>query len=147
VAIGVRIDPLLAHAFLVEFDGLVVGSFAEVTGLALETEIFPYREGGVNDHIHRLPGPVRSPGNIVLRRGVTEVQTLWHWQQDIAQGTIERRNGSIVLFDAGLPVVRWNFAGGYPARWTGPELRAATAAVALETLEIAHAGLTLAPSL
>jgi phage tail-like protein len=144
MAVGARTDPLLAHAFAVEFDGLVVGGFAEVSGLAFETEIYEYREGGLNDHMHRLPGPVRYQGNIILRRGITDAQVLWNWQYEVAQGLIQRRNGSIMLLDAGQEALRWNFTGGYPARWTGPELRANGATVALETLEIAHNGLTLA---
>lgn len=147
MAVGIRIDPFLAHTFAVEFDGLVVGGFAEVSGLGAETEVFDYREGGVNDHMHRFPGPVRYPGNIVLRRGMTDAQTLWSWQSDVAQGTIQRRNGSIVLLSGGIEALRWNFVDGYPARWTGPELRASGAAVALETLEIAHEGLSVAPEI
>jgi phage tail-like protein len=143
MALGVRSDRYLAHGFAVEFDGLVVGGFAEVSGLVVETETYDYREGGVNDRMHRLPGPVRYPSNILLRRGLTDAQELWSWQRDLAQGTIQRRDGSIVLLDAGEEAVRWNFAGGYPARWTGPELRANGATVALETLEIAHAGLSV----
>lgn len=143
MAVGVRTDPYLAHTFAVEFDGIVVGGFAEVSGLGVETEVFDYREGGLNDHMHRFPGPARYPGNIVLRRGMTDTQTLWNWQNDVAQGVIQRRDGSIVLLSAGQEALRWNFVNGYPARWTGPELRASGAAVALETLEIAHEGLTV----
>ncbi|MGZ6613086.1 MAG: phage tail protein [Solirubrobacteraceae bacterium] len=145
MAVGVRVDPFLAHAFAVEFDGLVVGGFAEVSGLVVETEVFEYREGGVNDHMHRLPGPLRHPGNILLRRGLTDVHSLWTWQYEIGQGTISRRNGSIVLLDAGVEAIRWNFTGGYPVRWSGPDLRASGGTVALETLEIAHAGLSMSP--
>lgn len=147
MAVGVRNDPFLAHTFAVEFDGLVVGGFAEVSGLVVETEVYDYREGGVNDHMHRFAGPVRSPGNIVLRRGMTELQILFAWQHEIAQGTIKRRNGSIILLSSGLEAVRWSFTGGYPVRWTGPELRASGGAVAIETLEIAHAGLSLFPGI
>jgi phage tail-like protein len=141
----VRVDPFLAHTFAVEFDGLVVGGFAEVSGLVLETEVFEYREGGVNDHMHRLPGPARYPGNILLRRGLTDIPTLWAWQRELALGTILRRDGSIVLLSGGLEAVRWSFKRGYPVRWTGPDLRASGGTVALETLEIAHDGFSLFP--
>jgi phage tail-like protein len=43
---------------------------------------------------------------------------------------------------AGQPQWRWNFRDAYPVRWSGPDLRAASAEVALETLELAHRGMT-----
>jgi phage tail-like protein len=139
---GLRRDPYGAYQFLVEIDGLIVAGFSEVSGLAVETEVLEYREGGVNDHMHRLAGPVRHPGNIVLRRGLTAATDLWSWHQDIAAGKITRRHGAIVLLNGLLPAWRWNFRDAYPARWTGPELRAGGSAVALESLEIAHEGIT-----
>jgi phage tail-like protein len=141
VALGLRVDPLLSHRFAIELDGLIVAGFSEVSGLGLELETFDYREGGVNEFLHRLPGPARAPANLTLRRGVTALDVLWRWQEDAAMGRIRRRNGAIVLLDGGLEAVRWTFVGGYPVRWTGPDLRAGDAVAALESLEIAHRGL------
>ena len=39
---------------------------------AAELEVHDYREGGVNEYVHRLPGPVRYPSNLTLRRGLTD---------------------------------------------------------------------------
>ena len=143
MALGARTDPYSAFNFLVEIDGLVVGGFSEVTGLQVEIEVHDYREGGLNDYIHRLAGPARYPTNLVLKRGVVDTDTLWSWQRDVTQGIIERRDGSIVLLDdTRQEVVRWNFTGAYPVRWNGPELRAGSSAVAIETLELAHHGLS-----
>ena len=145
MAIGDRADPYLALGFLVEIEGLVTGGFAEVTGLQSELEVQDYREGGVNGHIHRLAGPARYPSNLVLRRGLGDIDALWRWYQDVANGIVRRRNGSIVVLDAaGRERRRWNFVGAYPVRWIGPELRAGTAAVAIETLELVHRGLAAA---
>ena len=38
----------------------------------------------------------------------------------------------------------WEFRGGLAAKWTGPEFNAMTDGVVVESLEIAHQGLTLA---
>jgi phage tail-like protein len=104
-----------------------------------------YREGGVNEYLHKLAGPTRYPSNLVLKRGLTDAETLWHWQQEVMQGPISRKNGSIMLLNsAGEETWRWNFIGAYPVRWVGPELRAGTAEVAVETLELVHQGLTKA---
>jgi phage tail-like protein len=58
------------------------------------------------------------------------------------EGTVERKDGSIVLVDdTGKEKVRWNFVKGWPTKWTGPSVNAAGNEVAIETLEIAHEGL------
>lgn len=145
MAVATRTDPYLAFRFAVEIQGLVVAGFSEVTGLEWELEFKEHREGGLNDYVHKLPGRVRYPANLTLRRGLTDVDAIWGWYRDAARGQIQRRNGSIVLLDArGEERWRWNFVGAYPVRWSGPELRAATGAVAVETLELAHRGLEAA---
>ena len=144
MAIALRDDPYLAFRFLVEVEGLIVAGFSEVSGLEAEVEPFDYHEGGVNDHVHRLPGPATYP-NLVLRRGLTDFDNLWSWHQDVRRGVIRRRNGSVLLYGdlaEGQALWRWNFVGAYPVRWVGPELRADAAAVAVETLELAHRGLS-----
>ena len=145
MAVGDRNDPYLSFRFVVEIEGLVLGGFTDVSGLQIEVEVEDYREGGLNDYIHRLPGPARYPANIVLRRGLTDAAGLWQWHQEVRRGIIRRKNGSIVLLDsAGEEVWRWNFVDAYPVRWSGPELRAGTADVAVEALELAHRGIVRA---
>ena len=70
--LGIRNDPYLGFKFLVEIEGLVVGGFSEVTGLQVETEVETYREGGLNEYVHKLAGPTRYPSNLVLKHGMTE---------------------------------------------------------------------------
>lgn len=145
MAIANRTDPYHSFNFLIEIKGLVVGGFSEVTGLQMEVEIQDYREGGENGFIHKLWGPTRYTSNLVLKRGLTDMDTLWRWCHEVAQGIINRRDLSIILLDdVREEKARWNFAGAYPMRWTGPELRAGTAAVALETLELVHQGFSKA---
>jgi phage tail-like protein len=142
-ALGIRNDPYLSVNFLVEIDGLVVGGFQEVTGLQVETEVEDYREGGVNEYVHRLAGPTRYPQNLVLKKGLTDVESLWKWHQKVVRGTIRRRNGSIYLLDrAGLPAMWWNVTGAYPVKWSGPDFRAEQGAVAVEQLELVHRGIS-----
>ena len=143
--LGARLDPYLGFRFLVEIEGLIVAGFSEVSGLAAEVETFPYREGGLNDFRHELPGPASFP-RLVFRRGLTDFDNLWSWHEDVRRGTIDRRNGSIILGGESIEhgLWRWNFVGAYPARWVGPDLRAEAATVAVESLELVHQGLTKA---
>jgi phage tail-like protein len=140
--LGVRHDPYTAFNFLVEIEGLLVGGFSEVTGLQVETEIEDYREGGLNEYVHKLAGPTRYPANLSLKRGLIDLETMWEWHQDVTKGLIKRRNGTIYLLDPQrLPVMWWDFIEAYPVKWTGPELRADANAVAIETVELVHRGI------
>ncbi|MBI9044430.1 MAG: phage tail protein [Anaerolineaceae bacterium] len=140
-----RTDPYKTFNFLVEIESLVVGGFSEVSGLQAEIDVKKFREGGLNEYIHQKPGPANYPSNLVLKRGLADLVTMWDWYMEVAQGIIIRENGSIVLRDdTGKETWRWNFIQAYPVRWIGPNLRASTAEVAVETLELVHNGLFLA---
>jgi phage tail-like protein len=142
MARGRRVDPFRGYNFAVEIEGLVAGGFSEVSGLGLDLEVLEYREGGVNGFIHKRAGPAKYGSNLILKRGVTHSKVLWNWYWDVVQGTIERKNVSILLMDeAGDERLRWNFEKAYPVKWAGPGLRAGSAEVAVETLELAHKGL------
>lgn len=135
-------DPFLSFRFRVEFNKLEVGGFSEVTGLQVEVEVFDYREGGLNDYIHKLAGPVRYPSNLILKHGLMDADFIWQWEWQMLQGAIERRNVSIILLDSTGQQDKWSwdFKDAFPVRWSGPNLRAGSAEVAIETLELAHRG-------
>lgn len=135
-------DPFLSYRFRVEIKGVEVAGFSEVTGLQAEVEVFDYREGGRNDFIHKLAGPVRYPSNLTLKHGLMDADSIWRWEQQMLRGDITRYNVSIILMDsAGQDKWRWEFKDAYPVRWSGPDLRAGSAEVAIESLELAHRGL------
>ena len=142
MATAERKDPYLSFRFLVELRGLIVGGFSEVSGLQAETEIEELREGGVNDYVHKLPKNTKYP-NITLKRGITDSDVLWNWHQDVVKGHVERNTVSIILLDSERNEKwRWSFEHAYPVKWTGPELRADSNTVAVETVELAHNGIT-----
>jgi phage tail-like protein len=141
--LGARLDPYLAFNFMVEIEGLLVGGFSEVSGLQIETVVETYREGGVNEYEHKLAGPTRYPSNLILKHGLTLIDTLWRWHQDVAQGNIVRKNGTIYLLNPQrLPVMWWDFMEAYPVKWVGPDLRAGSDAVAVEAVELVHRGIS-----
>lgn len=137
-----RTDPYLGYRFTVELDGLLVAGFTTVRGLEVRMEPETYHEGGVNDHPHHLPTRSDSPP-LVLERGVTDSEAFFSWMRGTAPGTVERRDGRVVVLDGtGREVRGYQFRRAYPVRWTGPQLSATDDAVAIESLELVHEGLS-----
>jgi phage tail-like protein len=126
---------------LVEIDGVQVAGFSECSGLSTETDVIEYREGNERGGVRKLPG-LSKYTNIVLKRGFTRSRELWNWRKVVIDGGVERRSGAIVLLGENhVPVARFQFREGWPAKWEGPSLNAKSSEVAIETLEIAHEGL------
>jgi phage tail-like protein len=137
-----RQDPYLSFHFAVEIDRDIVAGFSEVSGLDFETAVETFREGGVLGHEQQLAGPTKFPSRIVLKRGVTESKVLWSWHQDVTRGRVTRKLVSVVLRDStGQERRRWSFREAVPVKWVGPQLRATSSEVAVETLELIHKGL------
>ena len=141
---GKRNDPYGQFNFLIEIDGVVKGGFSEASGLTTDSNIIEYREGNEQQGTTRkLPGLIKY-NNIVLKRGYTQDKSLWEWRKKVIDGKTERAEGSIVLMDeARNTALRWNFREGWPSKWEGPALNGKTSEVAIESLEIAHEGLSL----
>lgn len=137
-----REDPYASFRFRVELDGLQVSGFSEASGLAFETEVETFREGGVNEHEWQLAGPTKFPSRLVLKRGIADADTLWTWYRDVMDGAVQRKRVTIVLLDhGGDERWRWVFSKACPVKWTGPDLRAGTAELAFESIELVHQGL------
>ncbi len=141
MATGVRKDPLKGYNFLVEIDGITRAGFRECSGLDSAQDPIEYREGNEKFlTVRKLTGLVKY-SNISLKYGITDDQELWEWRTKAVDGTVERKNGSIVLLDdVGEEKMRWNFREAWPTKWTGASFNATANEVAIETLEIAHEG-------
>lgn len=140
--VGKRLDPYMAYNFVVEIDSLITGGFTEVTGLGSEIQLEEYQEGGVNGYVHKFPTRTVY-SNLVLSKGLTDIDLLWNWYRDTTQGKIQLKNGTILLLDRQrLPVMWWNFKKAYPVKWDGPQFSASnTTEVAVERIELVHQGI------
>jgi phage tail-like protein len=140
---GQRVDPFRSFNFLVELEGIAQASFVECSGLSSTTEVIENREGGDNRTVRKLPGKT-SFADITLKWGLTGSRELWDWRQQIADGVVVRKNGSIVVFDLAnsTEVARWNFLRAWPTKWEGPSFNAKGSDIAIDTLVLAHEGLS-----
>src|SRR6185437_2479854 len=110
------------------------------------TDVLEYPEGGLNEYVHKLPGRTKFT-NITLKRGWVETDDLWKWYANVIAGQIQTKAVSIILYEnkgqsVAQPKARWDLEQAYPVKWQGPEFRADANSVAVETLEIAHSGVS-----
>lgn len=137
-----RVDPFGNSNFLVEIDGIAQASFSECSGLESTTEVMEHREGGDNTTVRKLPGKTTYT-DITLKWGLTSSNELWKWRQSVIEGKLERKTGSIVVYDSTnkVEVARWNFENAWPTKWDVGPLNAKGNEVAIETLVLAHEGI------
>ena len=139
-----RNDPLPVFSFLVELNlGGNQAFFKGVSGLRYETESVPVLAGGVNNTTFQLVGATKW-ANLVFKHGFTKSSKLMKWRQEWMTGaTMTRQTGTITMLNTALkPQAQWTFVRGWPCKWDVSELDASKSEVAIESLEIAHDGLT-----
>lgn len=141
---GTRTDPYRSYNFRIEIDGITVGSFSECSGLSSESDVVEYREGtDVALTVRKLMG-LHKCNNITLKRGYTQNTELWDWYRNIVNGKADRRNGAIILIDeGGKDVMRWGIENAWIRKIEAPSFKASENEVAIESIELAHEGLTL----
>lgn len=140
---GQLVDPARNFNFLVEIDGISQASFSECSGLSSTTEVIEYREGGNNTTVMKIAGKT-AYGDITLKWGITDNLDLWNWRQQIIDGQFNRKNGAVILFDlaGSTEVARWSFHRAWPTKCELPAFTAKGNDIAIETLVLAHEGLT-----
>jgi phage tail-like protein len=141
--LGNTADPYITCLFHVEIEGIEEAVFQECEGLEAETEVLSFEEGGLNNYPHKLPVRTRFP-NVSLKRGITDSSALWEWYYKVINGMVERKNMSVILYDAkSNEVKRWSFERAYPVKWSGPRLKADENTIGIEVLEITHEGMVV----
>lgn len=113
--------------------------FQEVTGLSAEVSTEEFREGGLNEHAHRIPTGAKY-GNLVLKRGYVEGSALIAWCRAAVEDFVfVPRDLTVSLLDSKHePLVAWSFTGAYPAKWSISDLKAQESALAIESLELVY---------
>ncbi|MCE7991200.1 MAG: phage tail protein [Roseivirga sp.] len=137
--------PLPKFRFSVDIGGQTDIGFQEVSGLDAETQIIEYRSGnsGAFSTV-KMPG-IAKYSNVTMKRGIfIDDSTFWDWYSQITMNTIERQTVIIKLLDEqGSPAVTWTLANAWPTKITATDLKSDGNEVAVDTIEIAHEGLTI----
>lgn len=136
--------PLPAFHFAVDWGGSKL-EFSEVSGLNIETQVIEYRHGlSPEFSMVKMPG-IQKFGNITLKRGIFKKDNdYFKWLNTTKMNTVERRDITISLLDENhAPVIVWKVKNAFPVKLEGPGLKASGNEVAIESMEIAHEGLTV----
>lgn len=137
--------PIPKFSFQVKWDSAVM-SFEEISGLDVEAQPIEYRHGDSPAYTTiKMPG-LKKYSNVTMKKGVFKGDNkFWDWFNKIKMNTIQRVPVTISLLDeAGKPTMVWTLANAWPTKITGTDLKAQGNEVAIETIEIAHEGLTIA---
>jgi phage tail-like protein len=138
--------PLPGFAFQVNLTGNAneVAYFKSVSGLKYETETVPVVAGGSNHTTFNLVGSTKW-ANLVFKRGFARGSTLLTMRQQWLFNPQKSRipQGSIVQLDSNLQRIgAWTFTRGWPVKWEVSDFDASKSEISIETLEIAHDGLS-----
>ena len=138
--------PIPRFRFEVKLGDGEVMSFQEVSGLDIEAEPIEYRHGDSKEFpTVKMPGR-KKYSDVTLKKGVFRGDgRFWDWFNEIRMNTIKRQTVTISLLDeAGKPTMVWTLANAWPSKISGTDLKAEGNEVAVETIVIAHEGLTIA---
>lgn len=139
-------DPYGGHYFMLEIDNQEVAHILGVSGVRTQAEVFELEEGGTNGFAHKRVGQSRWE-NLTIRYATSTSRFLQGWRDQFLRNPFDEglwRSGSVVMFNNhGEAVRRFHFVRAWPVAWEGPQLDAGTSELAVESLELAHEGITV----
>jgi phage tail-like protein len=123
--------------------------FTEVSGLDFETEVIEFRYGSSKTyHKTKQPGLTKY-SNITLKKGtfLGNFDYFKHWKKTFMfqEGKEKyRRDITIKLLDEEHnPIISWSLTNAWPVKIQSTDLKADGNEVAIETMELAHEGLSI----
>ena len=130
-------DPYRAYNFKIVIGQNIEGHFTECSDLGVNVTAIKYREGGENQVVRHIPGPV-DYAPVTQRYGLTSSKDLWEWLQKAVGGRVERKHVSIVMLNSegNKPEMQWDLIDAWPSRWQGAHLDALNHEIAIESLTL-----------
>jgi phage tail-like protein len=134
--------PHTRFRYKVEIDGIDAGGFSEATGFDASIDVVEYREGDMETTPSKVPG-IKRYGNITLRQGLVDSQAIYDWMITGVNGAVDRKTITITLLDEeDNPAASWQVINAWPMRYNAPDFNALSSEIAVESIEIAHEGMT-----
>lgn len=135
--------PRTKFRYTVSIEGVTVAGFNEVSGFDATIEPIEYREGNMPAETPMKVAGIRKYGNITLKKGVITAHLLYDWLAVGLTGAVQRKTVAISLLDeAHAEVATWQVISAWPTKYTAPDFNATSNEIAIESLELAHEGMT-----
>jgi phage tail-like protein len=136
--------PIVKFQFSVKI-GDMEGLFQEVTGLSAETQQIEYRKGNSKEFSTVKMPEIKKFGNITLKKGIFKGdKDFWQFHKAVTMNAVERKTIVISLLDETNAVaMTWRLTNAFPSKITSTDMKADGNEVAIETMELAHEGLTI----
>jgi phage tail-like protein len=128
----------------VQWDDVEV-AFQEVSGLDIEAQPIEYRHGNSPGYsVLKMPG-LKKYSDVTMKKGVFKGDNkFWDWFNQINMNTIARKSVTITLLTEGDTVAMvWKLTNAFPTKITSTDLKSQGNEAAIETIVIAHEGLTI----
>ncbi len=141
--------PLPKFHFEVTVDGVdLKGGFTEVSGLDVETEPLEYRSGDMKQFSKIKMAGMQKYSNITMKRGTFRERKgfaeWWNSAVKQADKTQYQHLVTITLKDeSGNDAVVWKATNAFPLKVQSTDLKADGNEIAIESIELAHEGLTI----
>jgi phage tail-like protein len=134
--------PHTRFRYKVEIDGIDAGGFSEATGFDASIDVVEYREGDMETTPSKIPG-IKRYSNITLRQGLVDSTAIYDWMMTGVNGAVDRKTITITLLDEEeAPAASWQVINAWPMRYNAPDFNAMASEIAIESIEIAHEGMT-----
>ncbi|MBP3506820.1 MAG: phage tail protein [Lachnospiraceae bacterium] len=128
--------------YKVEVDGMELGGFSEVSGFDASIDVIEYREGDAVQTPMKIPG-LKKYGNVTLKQGVADKDAMYQWMETGFEKDVTRKTVTITLLNInGEAAASWQIINAWPTKYTAPDFNATSSEIAVETLELAHEGMT-----
>ena len=142
MATNARSDPYRNFRFRVEIEGIQIAGFSDVSGYDMSINVVEYREGNEVITPRKLPG-LRKHSNITLKKGTTDSMDIFTWINNVSEGKVERKSVTIISIDEeGNDSATWQVINSWPVKYALSEMKGTGNDVLIETLELAHEGMT-----
>ncbi len=136
--------PVSTFRFQVEWQGTRIG-FTEVSGLNVTLQPIEYRSSDAGDfQVTKMPG-IPQFDDVVCKRGIfVDDNEFFIWLNTVRMSKIERRTITVSLLNEdGDPLMVWKINDAWPTKVEGPSLNSTGNEVAIESITLAHEGLTI----
>ena len=136
--------PLPTFHFQVEWGGSRIG-FQEASGLKVAKDVIEYREG-VDPGFTKMKMPgLNNWGNITFKRGVIPADNeFFDWLNTTKMHVPDRRDLTVSLLNEDHePTMVWKIKDCWPVSVDAPTMNSTTNEAAIESLELAHEGITI----